>query len=92
MHDDPEVVAVIFGLTKYLQANPRASDAPEGISRWWLPAQSTSMEKLMKALDWMQREGLVESTVAADGRRRYRCIASGEQLQAVDHSIRMAGH
>jgi hypothetical protein len=92
MDDDPEVVALVCALAKYLQANPLACDAPDGIGRWWLPAQPVSMEKLMKALDWMQNDGLVESTVAADGRLRYRCIASAERLQAVDCRNRMTRH
>jgi hypothetical protein len=92
MNDDPEVVALVCALAKYLQANPLACDAPEGISRWWLLKQPTSMDKLMKALDWMQHNGLVESTVAADGRLRYRCIASEARLQTVDRRNRMTRH
>ena len=92
MDDDPDVVAVILALAKYLQANPRASDSPEGISRWWLPMPPASMDILIKALDWMQRNDLVESTVAADGRLRYRCIASDAQLQAVERRMRASRH
>jgi hypothetical protein len=92
MNDDPEVVAMVHALAKYLEANRLASDAPEGISRWWLPEPASSMEKLMTALDWMQSNGLVESTVAADGRLRYRCIASDAQLKALHRSHRMTRH
>lgn len=92
MNNDPEVLALVFALTKYLEANRLACDAPEGISRWWLPEPAASIEKLISALDWMQRNGLVESTVAADGRLRYRCIASDEQLKALDRRKRMTRH
>jgi hypothetical protein len=92
MNDDPEIIAMVCAVAKYLQENPLACDAPEGINRWWLPKESASMDKLMKALDWMQRNGLVESTRAADGRQRYRCIASGARLQAVDRRNRMTRH
>jgi hypothetical protein len=92
MNDDPEVVAMVCALAKYLEANRHACDAPDGIGRWWLPEPAPSMEKLMGALDWMQRSGLVESSVAADGRLRYRCIASDEQLKALVRRDRMTRH
>jgi hypothetical protein len=84
MNEDPEVAAMIGALARYLEANRLACDTPEGISRWWLPEPVVSMEKLTGALEWMRRNGLVESSVAADGRLRYRCIASDEQLKMVE--------
>jgi hypothetical protein len=84
MTDDPEVVATVWLLARYLRENPLACDAPEGISRWWLSSPSVPMEKLLMALDWMKELGLVEESVAADGRLRFRRVASDEQLLALD--------
>ncbi len=84
MSEDPDVTAIVCALAKYLRANPLACDTADGISSWWLVAQPVSMEKLLQALDWMQQNGLVEEVVAADGRLRYRRIASDERFVALD--------
>jgi hypothetical protein len=83
MKDDPEVVATVFELARYLRANPLACDAPDGIRRWWLPFPPAAMEKLLMALERMKELGLIEETCAADGRVRYRRIASDQALDAL---------
>jgi hypothetical protein len=83
MSDDPDMTDIVCALANYLRDNPLACDTADGISRWWLAAQSESTEKLLQALDWMKREGLVEEMVATDGRLRYRRRATDEQLHAI---------
>jgi hypothetical protein len=92
MTDDAEVAATVCALANYLRANPHACDAPEGIRRWWLPPPPVAMETLLMALAWMKDLGLVEETVAADGRLRLRCIATDEALQALNGGGEIARH
>ena len=84
MSDDPEMIMIVCALARYLRASPLACDTADGISRWWLASQSVSTEKLLQALGWMKRQGLVEEMVAVDGRVRYRRVASDEQLLELD--------
>lgn len=92
MTDDSEVAATVCALANYLRANPQACDAPEGIRRWWLPPPPVAMETLLMALAWMKEMGLVEETVAADGRVRLRCIATDAVLQALNGGGGIARH
>jgi hypothetical protein len=94
MNDDPDTTEIVRALADYLRANPLACDTADGISRWWLASQSISMERLLQALGWMKRHHLVEEMLAADGRLRYRRIASDEQLLGVDRNndLRMTRH
>jgi hypothetical protein len=87
MSDDPEMIAIVTALAKYLRANPLACDAADGIGRWWLASQTVSTEELLQALDWMKEHGLVEEIAAIDGRLRYRRIATDEQLMALDRGL-----
>jgi Fe2+ or Zn2+ uptake regulation protein len=76
------MVDVVCALARYLRANPLACDSLEGISRWWLAAHPVTPEELMRALNWMKEQGLVEEIVAADGRLRYRRRAPEAMLDA----------
>ncbi len=79
----------LLALAAYLSANPYACDTSEGILRWWLDErQEAVMDELMDALGHMKRAGIVEEIVAADGRRRYRRIASDEQLATLLAALR----
>jgi len=79
--DDPEFIAIVCALARYVSANPLASDTAEGIYRWWLGADECSMVKLLGALDWMKEHGLMEEQVALDGRARYRRSAKDVDLK-----------
>lgn len=84
MTDAPESHAAIRALAQHLRDHPHASDSAEGIRRWWLPeGLSVTSEELEKALTWMKQQGLIDDTQAADGRVRFRRIASDEQLDAI---------
>ena len=82
MTDDAEVAATVCALANYLRANPHACDAPEGIRRWWLPPPPVAMETLLMALAWMKDLGLVEETVAADGRLLFGPAAAAARLES----------
>jgi hypothetical protein len=55
----------------YLRRNPLACDTLEGIARWWV-GDEADVDDIEAALNWMERHGLVERVVAADGRVRFR--------------------
>lgn len=79
MHSADDIQTLVCGLSRYLRANPLACDTCEGIKRWWLdttPAVADS--RLLIALDWMVKQGLMERLVAADGRVRYRRTARAD--------------
>lgn len=83
MSEDPDMNETVLALANYLRANPLACDSADGICRWWLASLPVRTETLLQALDWMKRNGLVEASVAADGRLRYRRIATDGQLLAL---------
>jgi hypothetical protein len=80
MNGDPQVVAVVEALACYLRANPLASDTAEGICRWWLDRDLGRMKEVMRALELMEQEHLIEAVVAADGRLRYRRVGTDAQF------------
>ncbi len=83
MDDAPESHAAIRALASYLRVRPNACDTADGIRRWWLPdGLAPTADELEKALTWMKQQGLIDETVAADGRVRYRRCASDAQLEA----------
>lgn len=92
MENDPDVLEVMCVLARYLRTNPLACDTPCGISRWWLREQPFAMETLLNALERMKQDGLVEELEAADGRLRYRRLATDEQLSAVERRCRETRH
>jgi hypothetical protein len=81
MGDDRELYAIVCALTRYVSANPLASDTPEGIYRWWLGPDECSMDQLLRALAWMKGHGLMDEQVALDGRARYRRSANDAELK-----------
>ncbi|MGO1068747.1 hypothetical protein [Lysobacter sp. CA199] len=84
MDDDCAASACVRSLAGYLRANPQACDTAEGIRRWWFDSElEVDMEQLQDALDWMKRRGVIEESLAADGRRRYRRLAGDAQLAAL---------
>lgn len=68
----PSLQPTVRELARYLIEHPLASDTAEGIARWWLGEAGAEPWRLQPALDWMKASALLEETVAADGRRRYR--------------------
>ena len=70
-------------LQTYLLANPYACDTADGIRRWWLDGrEDVAMDELLRVLERMTRAGLIEAIAAADGRRRYRRVASDAAFAA----------
>lgn len=87
MKDLPDAVEIVRMVTKYLLVNPLACDTADGIGRWWLASAPIPMERLLATLTWMKELGLIEELVAADGRLRYRRIASEARLVAAIESF-----
>jgi hypothetical protein len=81
-HTPEATAALIRAIAGYLRSNPLASDTPEGISRWWLDDDTVPIAQVKTALDWMVARGLLGVLAAADGRLRYRRIASATALEA----------
>lgn len=67
-----DTAAIVRTLACYLDSHPNASETLLGIERWWLePHMSVRHSDLAQALQWLERNGLMQSTTAADGRVRY---------------------
>lgn len=79
----PSLRPTVCELAQYLIEHPQASDTVEGIARWWLAEAVAEQWLLQRALDWMKTGSLVEETVAADGRRRYRRGVEVDVLRAL---------
>ena len=76
---EPRVVQL---LSSHWCANPLASDTPDGMHRWWLPASHEfTLEQIDAALAWMVRRGLVLENTTADGRIRYCRSPSASQAE-----------
>ena len=81
---DPDVMAVVQQLWRYLQNYPDACDTPEGIARWWFDGDSAvALDVVEAALSWMAAQGLVEALHAADGRTLYRGIKGPSDANAL---------
>lgn len=81
MNSGTHVPAAARDLARYLREHPNASDMADGIRRWWFSEPDVvTKDELDEALNWMQLHGLIERTLAADGRLRYRRVCSDAQL------------
>lgn len=81
MNNAPDPQPLVRILARYLRDNPNACDSAEGIHRWWLAdGVVVTAGELEKALRWMKQTGLIEETVAADGRVRFRRSCDDAQL------------
>jgi hypothetical protein len=72
MPDSRDVRKLAIEVSRYLRLNPLASDTVEGISAWWLRTRNAKELELLRALEWLCREGVIEAHQGADGRTRYR--------------------
>lgn len=72
MNVSDSVDEIVRALARYLRLNPLASDTLQGITQWWLSCHDFSPADLARALESMERAGVVESMQAADGQVRYR--------------------
>jgi Fe2+ or Zn2+ uptake regulation protein len=61
-------------IIEYLRAHPEAADTVNGILDGWIPNQRNENEKneLLRALEDLVRQGLIEEYVQANGSRHYR--------------------
>jgi hypothetical protein len=82
MDDDLRDQAIIGQLARYMRANPLACDTLEGIAQWWLGAEDVAPAQLARALEWMERSGVVTRLPAADGQLRFRRTALNAHVDA----------
>jgi len=73
---DKEVINtrhVAHEIQKYLQDHPNAADTLEGITIWWLSRirLEEATEVIKKALEVLERQGMVTKTVTVDGKEIY---------------------
>ncbi len=80
---DPGDQSLEGALVRYLIANPHACDTAEGIARWWLAGRPLSLDALRGTLGRLAHEGVLEELRAADGRLRYRRLATDDRLHAL---------
>ena len=80
MSDGSGLTDIVGALAFYLLKNPDACDTAEGILRWWFsPEAGYTQAAVVRALEWMAERDLVAVTIAADGRQRFRRLASGDR-------------
>lgn len=72
MNTPGSVEHIVRAVSRYLRCNPLAADTLEGISQWWLPSITVAPDELEQAFARLERAGVVEATLAADGRVHYR--------------------
>jgi len=86
-------LSVLRQLLAHLNANPDASDAAEGIARWWFgPTEWVSVHEVVEALDVLIDRKVVSAHVAADGRRRYRLVGGPAALRGFAEELQGSGH
>jgi hypothetical protein len=73
---------IVKAVIAYIIANPHACDNEEGIERWWLSDSIQSSLDVVDALDWLVLHRCLETVTAADGRMRYRRLATDDSLKA----------
>ena len=75
--------AVMRALSDYVQQHPAAADTELGITQWWLAGYGLSAcpELVVKALEQLAQQGVMERVELGAGRRvwRARHIAEGMQ-------------
>jgi hypothetical protein len=79
---ESEIQQIVSALVAYVLANPLACDTQDGIERWWLSDCGQSSLAVAAALNWMVMKGYLQTATAADGRVRFRRIATDDSLQS----------
>jgi hypothetical protein len=61
-------------IIEYLRTHPEAADSVDGILDWWIPSQPRENKKneLLRALEDLVQQGLIEEIVQENGSRHYR--------------------
>ena len=82
------VMQLVRAISRYLRINPLACDTSDGIARWWVGAEQVIESDVEAALGWMQKNGIIETSLAADGRVRYRRALDADIDAALDRLLR----
>jgi DNA-binding MarR family transcriptional regulator len=84
--DRTTVSGVAISVLRYLMTHPEAGDTADGILGCWLPARDRKVDRkaVERALDELERAGLVTVLRAADSRAHYRLNATrAEDVRAL---------
>jgi hypothetical protein len=73
---------IVRAVSRYLRANPLASDTLRGIQQWWLPSITVTPDGLEQAFERLQKAGVVDASLAADGQVHYRRAGPGLAVDA----------
>jgi hypothetical protein len=67
--EQQEIESLAEEIAEYVAQHPNAADAIDGIIQWWLPDQrlEKTRERVQAALDLLEREGVVASSIHKDG-------------------------
>ena len=81
--EDP-VMRLADEIRHYLAHHPNASDSAEGIALWWISRQrlAAALSDVVRALEHLEREGVVESQPCPGGEVLYRAVSG---RKAPDH-------
>ncbi|WP_029646750.1 hypothetical protein [Methylomicrobium lacus] len=76
--DEESSVDLTGDILNYLTEHPDAADTPEGIALWWMKRQrfEVSVKLVSVALEELDRRGLLDKTILADGTFLYRLSLS----------------
>jgi hypothetical protein len=71
--EDAAVIALAQEIRAYLEDRPNAEDSLRGVVQWWLARQRyrKASQVVRKALDYLEKQGLVERRRRADGQETY---------------------
>ena len=77
--DHDEVASIARDVQDYLEAHPHAADTLDGVVKWWLARQryDHAKEQVLKALELLEREGVITIASTADQKIIYSRVRSG---------------
>lgn len=73
-HEHDDITVLADQIEHYLAVHPNAADSSDGIARWWVARQRYQETTLIvqKALDYLQKKGVVSKSLMRDGVVIYR--------------------
>ena len=80
-HQDGPVQAVATAILAHLEAHPLAADSADGVARWWLgnDGSSVTLEQVEQALDLLVSRHVLRRLSLVDGTHLYSPLPSTRQ-------------